>query len=563
VLDLSRSPRRKLLHVGVSLISGLALLLSFVVPVPASAAQRTLIIDVVNVGWTGKLNNETYVAGQANQFKESAIPYLNSLMSGQVKFEFGKYYSGPVLLDRQLSCDFTAEEFNRVMTQTGISRNGHYVFAFSPYNDCGYNSISELGDLNTTQVTWFTSTANNYGVFFRPMLYGAGLASSGSTQCVKGSNTDDGWAKASCKYLSRGNPHDATGEQEAGFISLWLSKRVAGTINNVFQRWVLGDFVTSNLVESWKLNETVTLTRSENKNGVLGVFIGGDSRYWLEYRKSPLGVSGVAVYRNGRPGSDSNNYVTFLQGTGAGPEAAYNNGLMQKNELFVSEDKNIRVIITDLTPQTATLSISRSKSPLKEDLTGVIDPSTSQLSSRLSLQGSNGRMPVVEINVQGPINMKLNRVQRYPIEPFDYLTTLPNSPVWGTIGTTTAFDVTQKSVVDSSVTGAFTAIATYADGSTANISNLIRDSIQQKVAADRLAVEQRAAADRLAAEQRAAADRLAAEQRAAADRLALEQKAVADRLAAQKTTITCVKGKLIKKVTGSKPKCPAGYKLKK
>ena len=29
------------------------------------------------------------------------------------------------------------------------------------------------------------------------------------------------------------------------------------------------------------------------------------------------------------------------------------------------------------------------------------------------------------------------------------------------------------------------------------------------------------------------------------------------------STITCVKGKLIKKVTAVKPKCPAGYKLKK
>ena len=31
----------------------------------------------------------------------------------------------------------------------------------------------------------------------------------------------------------------------------------------------------------------------------------------------------------------------------------------------------------------------------------------------------------------------------------------------------------------------------------------------------------------------------------------------------KKTTITCVKGKLIKKVTGVKPKCPSGYKVKK
>lgn len=32
--------------------------------------------------------------------------------------------------------------------------------------------------------------------------------------------------------------------------------------------------------------------------------------------------------------------------------------------------------------------------------------------------------------------------------------------------------------------------------------------------------------------------------------------------AAKKTTITCAKGKLIKKVTGTSPKCPAGYKKK-
>jgi hypothetical protein len=31
---------------------------------------------------------------------------------------------------------------------------------------------------------------------------------------------------------------------------------------------------------------------------------------------------------------------------------------------------------------------------------------------------------------------------------------------------------------------------------------------------------------------------------------------------AVKTTITCTKGKLIKKVTGVGPKCPAGYKKK-
>jgi hypothetical protein len=38
--------------------------------------------------------------------------------------------------------------------------------------------------------------------------------------------------------------------------------------------------------------------------------------------------------------------------------------------------------------------------------------------------------------------------------------------------------------------------------------------------------------------------------------------AVATKAAAKKTTITCVKGKLIKKVTAVNPKCPSGYKKK-
>jgi len=62
-----------------------------------------------------------------------------------------------------------------------------------------------------------------------------------------------------------------------------------------------------------------------------------------------------------------------------------------------------------------------------------------------------------------------------------------------------------------------------------------------------------------------------AEEKAAADKAALDLKAKqeADAKAAvlaaakKRTTIMCVKGKLTKKVTEVKPKCPAGYKVKK
>jgi hypothetical protein len=64
---------------------------------------------------------------------------------------------------------------------------------------------------------------------------------------------------------------------------------------------------------------------------------------------------------------------------------------------------------------------------------------------------------------------------------------------------------------------------------------------------------------RLAAELKAKQD---AEAKAAAElKVKLEAETIAAAL--KKTTITCVKGKLTKKVTAVKPKCPTGYKLKK
>jgi hypothetical protein len=75
------------------------------------------------------------------------------------------------------------------------------------------------------------------------------------------------------------------------------------------------------------------------------------------------------------------------------------------------------------------------------------------------------------------------------------------------------------------------------------------------------------AAEELRAKQEAeikAAEELRAKQEAAAAAaLKAKQEADAKAVAAKKTTITCLKGKISKKVTGIKPKCPRGYKVKK
>ena len=53
-----------------------------------------------------------------------------------------------------------------------------------------------------------------------------------------------------------------------------------------------------------------------------------------------------------------------------------------------------------------------------------------------------------------------------------------------------------------------------------------------------------------------------ADAKAAADQLAAEKSAASKAASLKKTTITCLKGKLTKKVTAINPKCPTGYKKK-
>jgi membrane protein involved in colicin uptake len=95
---------------------------------------------------------------------------------------------------------------------------------------------------------------------------------------------------------------------------------------------------------------------------------------------------------------------------------------------------------------------------------------------------------------------------------------------------------------------------------------------QQEVVSDRAKQEAEAkAAAEIKAKQEADAKAAAelkakqeAEAKAAAELKAKQEAEAAAKLAAnKKTTITCIKGKLTKKVTALKPKCPTGYKVKK
>jgi hypothetical protein len=81
-----------------------------------------------------------------------------------------------------------------------------------------------------------------------------------------------------------------------------------------------------------------------------------------------------------------------------------------------------------------------------------------------------------------------------------------------------------------------------------------------KAAADKAAGDQKAKQE---ADAKAAAEKVVTDAKAEAARILAEANAQAKAAAAtKKTTITCVKGKLTKKVTAVKPVCPKGYKKK-
>ena len=122
----------------------------------------------------------------------------------------------------------------------------------------------------------------------------------------------------------------------------------------------------------------------------------------------------------------------------------------------------------------------------------------------------------------------------------------------GTASATILVLSTPSTTVDSSVV-----TNTLGRGCYIDLPSILSNKLAaEKVAADKAAAEAKAIADKAAADAKAAADKIAAE-KLAADKLAASLAAKS-----KSTTITCVKGKVTKKVTGIKPVCPSGYKKK-
>lgn len=109
---------------------------------------------------------------------------------------------------------------------------------------------------------------------------------------------------------------------------------------------------------------------------------------------------------------------------------------------------------------------------------------------------------------------------------------------------------------DKSISGYYTAFSFSAEISEAY--DFLDAQLKLEIAAAELKAKQEAEA-KAALELKAKEE---AEAKAIAAKLAAEKSAATKAASLKKTTITCVKGKLVKKVTAVKPVCPKGYKKK-
>jgi hypothetical protein len=174
---------------------------------------------------------------------------------------------------------------------------------------------------------------------------------------------------------------------------------------------------------------------------------------------------------------------------------------------------------------------------------------------------------------------KLTNDARPPIEYYSYSNGRAGINLGDSSSIAKSYQGEQYSVLIHSISDSLATVYIYPNSaaSSTEVQKLLGEAqADSKVVEAKLASELRAkqeaeakAAAELKAKQEAeakAAAELKAKQEAeakAAAELKAKQEAEAKAEAQKKTTITCVKGKLSKKITAVKPKCPTGYKLKK
>jgi M6 family metalloprotease-like protein len=262
--------------------------------------------------------------------------------------------------------------------------------------------------------------------------------------------------------------------------------------------------------------------------------------------------------------------LTDLYGTNTGPNEL---SLMASNEITLTTyEKWILGWLPDSevqcfdNPSPSVIAEFKFNASKDDQLLVIPDSSGTHLMIQTSKVRGQKRLSFFSLNNEGRPPMEFFMPQKLAnngriglgVDDYTSIGEQINSPKY----TVVVSDITQENIILKVVPNGLT-------GST-QFTDLIKQALAAKAAIEQKAKQEadaKAAAE-LKAKQEAdakAASELKAKQEAdakTAAELKAKQEADAKAAATKKSTITCVKGKLTKKVTAVKPKCPTGYKKK-
>ena len=271
---------------------------------PATAIDRKLILDVVEVTWPGAASLSTTVEEVVDSIRDEVVSAWKSFtqLDGDstnpgVVIAIGEIARDKISLSQPMNCSdnsfglFVSELRANFYSKLNIvNMNNRSLVILSPPAGCIWLARADLGGRDVFGKGLVLQNTSSSSVIVHEIGHVLGLGHSNLLRCSDGSS-DGRWGEI-CRGVEYG-----------GAIDAMSNVNTLGVLS-IYHQWRLGLITDSQVHTSW-VNETVELKSSSQSSGIKGIFFrDGNSAYWLEYRRAMENQgfdSGLVIYRSDPP----------------------------------------------------------------------------------------------------------------------------------------------------------------------------------------------------------------------------------------------------------------------